>query len=300
MTGGRVGKSASTASNAGSGFRLRVQRRRTAVTLAEAVSRTVIVAALFSVTATAIQLVSVADEIAIGRQAQAEVRRQTPEVGDAAVQAYVARVGRRLAAQARGARYPYSFSAANYREINAFALPGGPVWVNRGALEAARNEAQLAGILAHEIAHVSQRHAAEQLSNAMVTTLGLNFLGALLGNSGGATAASIAARYVASGAFLKFSRDNEREADRVGAGIMERAGWDPHGMIELMQTMREQERRDPSSVEQFFSNHPSAQDRVALLTRLVPRTRIGTRDSAAFQSIRARLKKLPPAKTMAR
>jgi len=278
----------------------RVKLRRTAVTLAEAVSRTVIVAALFSVTATAIQLVSVADEVAIGRQAQAEVRRQTPELGDAAVQAYVARVGRRLAVQARGARYPYSFSVANYREINAFALPGGPVWVNRGALEAARNEAQLAGILAHEVAHVSQRHAAEQLSNAMVASLGLNFLGALLGNSGGATAASIAARYVASGAFLKFSRDNEREADRVGAGIMERAGWDPHGMIELMQTMREQERRDPSSVEQFFSNHPSPQDRVALLTRLVPRTRIGTRDSAAFKAIRARLKKLPPAKTMAR
>src|SRR6266850_7269667 len=289
MTGGRVGKSASTASNAGSCFRLRVQRRRTAVTLAEAVSRTVIVAALFSVTATAIQLVSVADEIAIGRQAQAEVRTQTPELGDAAVQAHVARVGRRLAAHARGARYPYSFSVANYREINAFALPGGPVWVNRGALEAARNEAQLAGILAHEIAHVSQRHAAEQLSNAMVTNLGLNLLGALLGNSGGANAANVAARYVASGAFLKFSRDDEREADQVGAQILARSGWDPRGMIELLQTIREQEKRDPSSVEVFFSNHPSPKDRIAVLQQAMPRSRPGKRDTAQFQSIRTRL-----------
>src|SRR3979411_1943003 len=126
-------------------------------------------------------------------------------------------------------------------------------------MQAAASESQLAGVLAHEIAHISQRHAAQQLSNAMVTSLGLSLLGALLGNSGGATAASIAARYVASGAFLKFSRDNEREADREGAGTTEAAGWAPRGMIELMQTMREQERRDPSSVEQFFSNHPSPQ-----------------------------------------
>jgi predicted Zn-dependent protease len=261
---------------------------------------------LLSATASAIQLVSVADEIAIGRQAQAQVRRETPELPDAAVRSYVARIGRTLAAHARssggdgGARYPYSFSIANYREINAFALPGGPVWVNRGAIEAARTEAQLAGVLAHEIAHISQRHAATQLSNAMMTNLGLSLLGALLGNSGGANAANIAARYVASGAFLKFSRDDEREADRVGAGIMARAGWDPHGMIELMQTIREQERRDPSSVEVFFSNHPSPKDRVALLSQVVPKRTAGKRDSPEFQSIRARLKQLPPARSMSR
>ena len=244
------------------------------------------------------QLVSVRDEIAIGKQAQAQMKRETPEVSDAPVQNYVARVGRQLAAHARGEHYPYSFSVANYREINAFALPGGPVWVNRGALQAAGTESQLAGVLAHEIAHISQRHAAQQLSNAMVTNLGLSLLGALLGNSGGATAANIAARYVASGAFLKFSRDDEREADRVGAGIMARAGWDPHGMIELMETIREQERRDPGSVEVFFSNHPSPKDRVALLTRVVPKARSGKRDSAEFQSVRARLNKLPPARSL--
>ena len=260
----------------------------------------ILLAAVLNGAVSAIDLISVADEIAIGKQAQAEVRRETPELHEKNVQAYIARIGKRLAAHAKGERYPYSFSIANYREINAFALPGGPVWVNRGAIEASKNESQLAGVLAHEIAHISQRHSARQLSNMMVTNLGLSLLGALLGNSGGATAASIAARYVASGAFLKFSRDDERDADRVGAAIMARAGWDAHGMIELMQTIREQQRRDPSSVEVFFSNHPAPADRIADLNRVVSKKRTGTRDTSAFQSIRARLKKLPPARSMSR
>src|SRR5438552_18978724 len=98
----------------------------------------------------------------------------------------------------------------------------------------------------------------------MVANLGLSLLGALLGNSGGATAANIAARYVASGAFLKFSRDDEREADRVGAGIMARAGWDPRRLTELMQTIREQEPRDPSAGEVLLPNHASPDNPAAL------------------------------------
>jgi beta-barrel assembly-enhancing protease len=243
----------------------------------------------------AIQLVSVADEIAIGRQAQVEVRKQTPQLGDARVAAYVGAIGRRLAGRAGGAHYPYSFSVANYREINAFALPGGPVWINRGAIAAAADESQLAAVLAHEIAHVALRHSARQLSNMMVANLGLNLLGALLGNTAGANAAGVAASHVASGAFLKFSRDDEREADRMGVQIMTRAGWDPRGMIELMQTIREAERRDPGSVEIFFSSHPSAKDRITFLRRTIPPANRGTRDTAEFRSIRARLATLAPA-----
>ena len=284
----------------GTGTRVGRRAQGTGRYVVSGFSRTLSIIALLSVTAGAIQLVSVADEIAIGRQAQAKVKQETPQPKDAAVQAYVARLGRQLAAHAKGERYPYSFSVADYREINAFALPGGPVWVNRGAMQAASTESQLAGVLAHEIAHISQRHAAQQLSKAMVTNLGLGLLGALLGNAGGSGAANIAARYVASGAFLKFSRDDEQEADRIGVGIMARAGWDPHGMIDLMESIRAQEKRDPSSVEIFFSNHPSPKDRVARLTRVVPQRRTGKRDSADFQSIRARLRKLPPAKTMTR
>ena len=259
---------------------------------------TLVVVALASLSTAALQLVSVADEIAIGKQAQAKMTKETPQVTDPVVRAYVSRLGRELAAHATGGHYPYAFSVADYREINAFALPGGPVWVNRGAIQAAGTESQFAAVLAHEIAHISQRHAAQQLSNAMVTRLGLSLFGALLGNAGGAAAANIAAQYVASGAFLKFSRDDEQEADRAGIGIMRRAGWDPHGMIELLEAIRKQEKRDPGSVEVFFSNHPSAKDRVALLTRVVAPQRTGRRDSPAFQSARARLRALPPARSM--
>ena len=112
----------------------------------------------------AAQLISVSEEIALGKQTQKQVKARVPELGEQAVVAYVASIGRRLATHADGARYPYSFSIANYREINAFALPGGPVWVNRGAIAAAQTEAQLAGVLAHEVAHISERHAADQPS----------------------------------------------------------------------------------------------------------------------------------------
>jgi predicted Zn-dependent protease len=247
----------------------------------------------------ALHIVSVSDEIAVGRQTQVEVRRQTPRLADVTVNGYVARIGHQLASHAPGVRYPYNFSVANYREINAFALPGGPVWVNRGAIASAGNESQFAAVLAHEIAHVALRHSARQLSNMMVTNLGLNLLGALLGNSGGANAAGVAARFVASGTFLKFSRDDEREADRVGAAILAHAGWDPRGMIDVMRTIRAQERRDPTSVDVFFSNHPSSQERIAQLRQTLPRNRSGRRDTTEFQSIRARLRTtLPPPRSM--
>ena len=108
----------------------------------------VLVASVSTVT-----LVSVSDEIAIGRQAQQEVRKQVPALNDRAVVSYVASIGRQLAARAGGPKYPYSFSVADYKEINAFALPGGPVWIHRGVITAATNESQLAGVVAHEVAH---------------------------------------------------------------------------------------------------------------------------------------------------
>jgi predicted Zn-dependent protease len=242
-------------------------------------------------------LISVEQEIAIGREAQAQVRAQVPEVGGE-VQGYVAGVGRALASRAAGPRYPYSFSVANYREINAFALPGGPVWVHRGALAAARNEAQIAGVLAHEIAHVAQRHAAKQLTKGLIAEGLLTLLGAVLGNDTGARTAQIAARYVAGGYMLKFSRDDERDADRVGMQIMQRAGWDPHGLVEFLQIIREKQGRDPSQVEVFLSSHPSPASRIEQLRREVRRT--GRRDSAGFHAMQQRLSRMPPAPRMPR
>ncbi len=247
---------------------------------------------------TPLSLISVADEIQLGKEAQKTVRKEVPEVGGATA-AYVARIGRQLAARAKGPKYPYSFSIANYREINAFALPGGPVWVHRGAIEAATTESQLAGVIAHEVAHVAQRHAADQISKGAVANGLLGLLGAVLGNSGGAVTAQMGAQVLAGGYMMKFSRDDEREADRVGVEIMRRAGWDGRGLLEFMQTLRAHAGRDPGSVEVFLSTHPSTADRIDRLRaqlRSVPRG--GKRDSAEFQRVRGTLKRMAPARAM--
>ncbi len=246
--------------------------------------------------ALAVSLISTQQEIQIGREANARVRKDTPEVADAEVLFYVSQIGRQLAAHAGGPRYPYSYSIANYREINAFALPGGPVWIHRGAIEAARNESQLVSVLAHETAHIAQRHAADQLTKAVVANGLLTLLGAMLGNDTGARSAEVAARFLAGGYMLKFSRDDEREADRVGAQIMRRAGWDNRGMLEFMQVLREKQGRDPSAVEVFMSTHPAPAGRISDLRSTVRAG--GRRDSPTFHRIRKRLDRLGPARPM--
>jgi beta-barrel assembly-enhancing protease len=243
-------------------------------------------------------LVSVEDEIRIGRDADAQIRKDVPEVTDAQVTAYVRGLGRRLAAQAPGPKYPYSFSVANYREINAFALPGGPIWLHRGLMHAATNESQIAGVLAHEVAHVAQRHAADQLTKGMVANGLLGVLGAFLGNSGAASFAQAAAGLAANAMFLRFSRDDEREADQVGLQILRKAGWDARGMVELFEIIRREQGRDPGALESWISSHPSPADRIARLQADVARSHGGTRDTQQFQSIKTRLQRMPAARAM--
>jgi predicted Zn-dependent protease len=255
---------------------------------------------LCSLPVAALSLISVNDEIVLGRQAQQQVRAEVPELGDSAVASYVSSIGRRLAAQASGPRYPYSFSVANYREINAFALPGGPVWVHRGAIAAAQNEAQLASVLAHEVAHIAERHAADQITTGLVANGLLGLLGAMLGNDGSARAAQVAAQVLAGGYMLKFSRDDEREADRVGARIMRQAGWDSREMIAFMEILRRQQGRDPHSVEVFLSSHPAPSERAGRLRSELGNASGGRRDSEQFQQIRSRLSRIAPARQMPR
>jgi len=256
------------------------------------------VAFVVTVPTAAITLISVQDEIAIGKETNADTRKKIPELSDPAVRSYVRSIGGRLARVAPGPRYPYSFTVANYREINAFALPGGPLWINRGVLQAATNESQVAAVLAHEVAHLAQRHPAQQMSNALVANLGLGALSALLGNVGGAGAARAAAGLGTNLWFLKFSRDDEAEADRVGLQILRRAGWDAHGMIEMFEILKREQGRNPSAVETFLSSHPAPQDRLNALRTAVARANGGTRNTPTFQGIKAKLRKMPPARSM--
>ena len=133
----------------------------------------------------AVSLISVEEEIAIGRVAQRDVRTRVQEIGDPQVAAYVSRLGARLAAHADGPHYPYSFTVGRAREVNAFALPGGPVWIHHSVLLAAANESQLAGVLAHEIAHVARRHAVDRMAKQLIANGLLGLLGAVLGSEGG-------------------------------------------------------------------------------------------------------------------
>jgi predicted Zn-dependent protease len=252
------------------------------------ISRSLLLVLVSAGAVTAFSLVSVDQEIAIGRQAQAEVRSQIPQTRDRMVVGYVESLGRRLAARADGPKYPYSFSVADKADLNAFALPGGPLWIHRGILQTAENEAQVAGVMAHEIAHVAQRHAAEQLTKATVANGLLGLLGAAIDGRGkGEAAARIGASLGAQFMFLKFSRDDEREADRVGAEIVRRAGWDPQGMVEFFDLLQRQQRRSPGSVATFLSTHPDPASRADELRRVV---RPGGRlTSQAFETMKSRV-----------
>lgn len=242
-----------------------------------------------SMAAAAIVLITIPEEVALGRRAQAAMLARTPRVDDAGVRRYVAEVGQRLAAASGGPRFTYTFDVANVGDVNAFALPGGHIWIYRGTLEVARNESELAGVLAHEVAHAAQRHAARQASSAMVASIGLELLGALLGNTGGAVTSELAANALTGSVFLGFSREDERVADLEGTRILRRAGWDPRGLVSFLDAARAASRRNPSSLEVFFSTHPAIESRIASLRTETARAPSLRRDSAAFAETKRRL-----------
>jgi predicted Zn-dependent protease len=166
-------------------------------------------------------------------------------------------------------------------------------------MQAAGTEAQLAGVLAHEIAHISQRHAADQITKSLVANGLLGLLGAVLGSDNkGARVAQLGARVLAGSYMLKFSRDDEREADTVGAEMMRRAGWDPRGLIEFMETLRRTQGSDPGRVQVFLSSHPAPGERASRLRSTIRGG--GRRDSQEFQRIRSRLGSMPAAPAMPR
>src|SRR4029079_17800783 len=165
----------------------------------------------------------------VGRQAAQDAERQLPMLRDGTTENYVNAIVARVRAVARGPRFRYGARVVNTSEINAFALPGGYVYVNRGLIEAVRNEGELAGVLAHEMAHVAQRHGTSQASKAYGAQIGVGLLGQLLGGRDQrlGIGEQLIGQLGLSALFMKFSRNAESEADRVGAQMMSRAGYDP-------------------------------------------------------------------------
>jgi Zn-dependent protease with chaperone function len=243
-------------------------------------------------------LFSVEQDIEIGRQSAVEAERQLPLLNDRNADRYLNEIIRKLAAQAPGARYPYAIKAVNASEINAFSLPGGPMYVNRGLFEAARSEAELAGVLAHEMSHVALRHGTHQASKAYLSQAGLGILGGLLGRNGGNSMNIVNAvgGLGLNAAFLKFSRDDEYQADQLGAEIMAGAGYNPVAMANFFELLRSEQGRDPGKLEQFFGSHPPSADREARIRNQAGSLQlVRANDVGGFDRMRANLRRLSPA-----
>jgi Zn-dependent protease with chaperone function len=242
-------------------------------------------------------LFSVQQDVEIGRQSAAQAERQLPVLRDPWLERYLNRVIQPLVEAAPGARYPYRVRAVDAAEVNAFAFPGGPLYVNRGLLEATRSEGELAGVLAHEIAHIALRHGTHQASRAYAAQAGIGILGGLLGRDRGTSTQVIQAvgGLGLNAAFLRFSRNDEQEADLAGIRMMKRAGYDPAAMASFFGLLKQQESRDPSRLEQFFSSHPAPADRAARMQ--AEAERLGgverARASADFDSMHERLQGRP-------
>jgi Zn-dependent protease with chaperone function len=245
----------------------------------------------------------VSDDVQLGRQAAQEVEQQMPLLRDSDVNSYVSRVGERLAAaipsQFQHPGFDYYFKVINARDINAFALPGGPMYVNRGMIESARVEGEMAGVMAHELSHVALRHGTAQASKAQKYGLLAGILGiggAILGGPAGA-AAQIASQGVGV-YFLKFSREYETEADILGAQIMARAGYDPRDLAAMFQTL---ERQGGGQSGGFMSSHPSPKNRYQRILQEAQYLRVENpiRNTQDFSRVQARLRSMGTAPTMA-
>jgi Zn-dependent protease with chaperone function len=246
-------------------------------------------------------LFSVDQDQEIGRKSAAEAERQLPILGDRSTEQYVNAIGKRLAGVAPGADYPYQFKVVNVSDINAFALPGGFLYLNRGLIEAASSEGMLAGVMAHEMAHVALRHGTNQASKAYLGQTGLGILGGLVGGDNSSTEKTMNAigGFGMNALFLKFSRTDEEQADVVGAQMLAKAGYDPMDMVAFFKMLEGKKYREPSKVEQFFSSHPTPGDRAARVREERKLLKIRLTDPVGgFSQVRSRLQDMAPARSM--
>jgi hypothetical protein len=236
-------------------------------------------------------LFSTSQDVEIGKQSAIEAEKQLSLLNDATTNRYLNGIIQRLAGVAPGAKYPYQIKAVNSAEINAFALPGGPMYVNTGLIAAARSEAELASVLAHEMSHVVLRHGTQQASTAYLGQAGLSILGGLFGNNKNTSQiVNTVGGLGLNTLFLSYSRDMEYQADASGASIMSKAGYDPGAMASFLELLRAKQGSDPGKVQQFFSDHPPTADREARIRQLAT-TLSFTRaqDVGNFASVRSRL-----------
>jgi Zn-dependent protease with chaperone function len=217
-------------------------------------------------------LFSKEQDIELGREFAKEVERQFVVVQNQELTDYVNRIGQRLVEKGELEKYPFFFKVVQEDSINAFALPGGPMYVHTGLLRAVENEGQLAGVLAHELAHVVLRHGTNQASKAQFAQLGALLAGAAIG--GGSLAGQLTQLGIGLGVnsvLLKYSRNAESDADLLGAYTMAKAGYNPIEMARFFERLEaERKGKTPKLVEIFTASHPNPGNRVKAIESQLP------------------------------
>lgn len=237
-------------------------------------------------------------DIQMGRQSAAEVRKTQTVVDNGELTGYLTRISARLVKSPRAGKFTFQFAVLNDKSINAFALPGGPVFVHTGLLAAIDNESQLAGVLAHEMSHVALRHGTHEASKAMLVQAPLALLGATIGDD--STIAKIAQEGIALGAqsvLLKYSRDAERDADLNGARIMNDAGYNPVEMARFFEKLQAQGSGGDGLLANWLSDHPSPGNRVKAVEdeiRYLPSASYRETEPQTVSRVKSIVAKLPP------
>jgi hypothetical protein len=245
------------------------------------------------------------DDVQAGQQAAQQVAQQMPILRDSYVDNYVETVGRRLAsaipAEFQHPEFRYSFDVVDARDINAFALPGGPMFVNRGMIEAADTEGMMAGVMAHEMSHVALRHATAQATETQKYQVGSilgQIAGAVIGGGVGQVVAAGSQIGFGAGA-LKYSRAYEKQADILGAQIMARAGYDPRDLATMFQKIQAQ---GGGGGPEWLSSHPNPGNRYQYIMQEASMLRVepgaGRSDTTQFRAVKERLSGYPRARTM--
>ena len=246
--------------------------------------------------------VSTQQEVQLGAQEAQQVNAQLPMLNDAEIDQYVNALGTDIASRTSRSDLSWHFAVVNTSDVNAFALPGGYIYVNRGVLERASNASELAGVLGHEIEHVVRRHSVKQMAQVQNANVGVALGCALAGICD--NPAAQAAVNVAGGAyFAKNSRADEVQADEGGFQNMMRAGYNPRGMLTFFDKLLQEEQSSgggQGGVSAWFADHPGTQDRIADIQRMlqqVPQSQLAslTTDTPAFDRMHQRVMALPPA-----
>jgi predicted Zn-dependent protease len=246
-------------------------------------------------------------DVELGRKAAEEVRREYPIIQNDRITSYLAKLGDRLVAAAppdlNQPVYEYSFTPVNLKEINAFALPGGPMFVNRGMIDAAASEGEVVGVMAHELSHVLLRHGTANVTKAQNPWLQLGQIAGVVGGAvvGGAAGSAImqGSEFGLGTVLLRYSRDYEKQADLLGTQIMARAGYDPRALARMFETIERESKSNGGSGPQWMSSHPNPGNRTQYINKEAEALTVAqAADDREFEPVKAAFASLPPAKSM--